>query len=167
MGNPRRPHRALTHTHPAQAKRRSSDLGEGGKKKAKTKHLTKEPSKAAEREASRRHQALEKEFSKAQRLRLSDGEAVPPASLASSPFEPPLVSTFQPPRAWSPQGETEQIDISPSLAVGPTTGGGGLQQSKPSWSINLTPLCNRPSTNSWNLPRCGGHHRPSHPLPPT
>ncbi|XP_039176739.1 uncharacterized protein LOC120297788 isoform X2 [Crotalus tigris] len=97
---------------PTQSKRRSSDLSMGGKKKAKTKHLTsKEPSKTAEREASRRHQAPEKEFSKAQRLRCSEAEVVPPASLGSSPREPPLVPSYQAPKAWSPQGGTEQVGL--------------------------------------------------------
>ncbi|XP_039190899.1 actin cytoskeleton-regulatory complex protein PAN1-like [Crotalus tigris] len=97
---------------PIQAKRRSSDSNTGGKKKAKTKHLsTKEPSKTAEREASRRHQALEQEFSKAQRLRSREAELVPPASLASSPYEPSLVPSYQAPRAGSPQGGTEQVSL--------------------------------------------------------
>ncbi|XP_039185384.1 actin cytoskeleton-regulatory complex protein PAN1-like [Crotalus tigris] len=86
---------------------------QGGRKKAKTKHLsTKEPSKTAEREASRRHQALEQEFSKAQRLRSREAELVPPASLASSPYEPSLVPSYQAPRAGSPQGGTEQVSLS-------------------------------------------------------
>lgn len=100
---------------PTKKKHRFSKLEVAGKLKAKA-ISSKKPSKVAEKEASRRHLALERLFSRVQRLCSSDTGQVSPAPPEVSlfgPQPPPTSSLTQ--RAWSPEGEAVQEEGTPPI----------------------------------------------------
>lgn len=98
---------------PIQKKRKSSKLEAAGRLKAKAKAISgKIPSKAAEKEASRRH--LEKQFSKIQKLNAGGTVQASPVPTEGSLFNPQLApSSSLVQQAWSLERDTGQEEVTP------------------------------------------------------
>lgn len=86
------------------------------------------PSKSAEKQASRAHRALEKQFSRAQQLAVGEADKPPLPSLGAPALDPQFIS---PPWTWSPEREPEQVSISTFGQACPPLFGDGLGPQSP------------------------------------